>query len=188
MDTNLIAKTLNFRSSQTPVCCQFNHPIVPGSILLNHEATFFNYTIIRGKWYYASLTVGSRASSLDKVDILQSGSYAHGKILEIFQFDQDVHHANQSMWFTWMWWFKPWKGEWENIWDLLQVQSAGYFMETTDGYLVQLWTSICGNWRSMLERIHNFWCWFASPGSLHSSSSKQCQSVPRGQRSGWQLS
>jgi hypothetical protein len=103
IDTNLLlAKTLNFSSPQTPVYCQFNHPIVPCSIPLNREATFFNYVIICGKWYYVSLMVGSRVSSLAKVNILQSESYVHEEILKIFQFNQDVHHANQLMWFTQM--------------------------------------------------------------------------------------
>ncbi|KIJ06688.1 hypothetical protein PAXINDRAFT_158658 [Paxillus involutus ATCC 200175] len=93
------------------------------SLPLNHEATFFDYVVIGGKRYHASRTAGMNNSSLVHVTIPQRSGQgvinAYGEILELFRFDQDIHHQGESLYFARMRWFKRWDGERETIWDTL---------------------------------------------------------------------
>ncbi|KIJ11914.1 hypothetical protein PAXINDRAFT_15245 [Paxillus involutus ATCC 200175] len=117
----LLAQTICFQSPETPVHCRSNCPVVPHSLPLNREATFFDYVTVKGKRYYASRSVRVKSSSLVQVGLPHADreriTYAHGEITEIFQFDQDIHHKNESMWFARMRWFKSWTGERDDIWD-----------------------------------------------------------------------
>jgi len=118
-----LASTISLQLPTTPVHCRYNHPLVPHSIQLDQEAIFFEYVIICGKRYYASRSVGTCSSSLVQVSVPfldGSGStVVYGEILEVFQFNQDIHHVNESMWFARMRWFKQWTGECEEIWETL---------------------------------------------------------------------
>ncbi|KAG0694715.1 hypothetical protein DFH29DRAFT_1006099 [Suillus ampliporus] len=132
----LLAKTICLRSPLTPVHCRSDRPVVSHSTPLNREATFFDYVVIKGKRYYASRTVGYNSSSLVHAimpNLHGEGSReAYGEVLEVFQLDQDIHFAGQSMWFAHMRWFKPWRGlstGWEDfaavgvhLWELEEYQ------------------------------------------------------------------
>lgn len=120
----LLADTISCQSPFMPVHCRYNTPIVPNSIPLNREAMFFDYVIVGSKRFYASRSVGTRSSSFVEVAIPSTtvGStptLVYGEILEIIQFNQDIHHANESMWFVHMRWLKKWSGERDKIWDML---------------------------------------------------------------------
>lgn len=119
----LLARTLCVWSPETPVHCRSHAPLVAHSLPLNHEATFFDYVVIGGKRYHASRTAGMNNSSLVHVTIPQRSGQgvinAYGEILELFRFDQDIHHQGESLYFARMRWFKRWDGERETIWDTL---------------------------------------------------------------------
>ncbi|KIK81093.1 hypothetical protein PAXRUDRAFT_35984 [Paxillus rubicundulus Ve08.2h10] len=108
----LLAQMICLQSPQTPMHCRYNCPIVPHSLPLNREATFFDYVTVKGKRYYASRSIGTKSSSLVQVGLLHQNDpgimYAYGKMMEFFQFDQDIHHKDESMWFARMWWLKSW--------------------------------------------------------------------------------
>lgn len=48
----------------------------------------------------------------------EGGREGYGEVLEVFQLDQDINFASQSMWFARVCWFKPWHGSsagWEDL-------------------------------------------------------------------------
>ena len=119
-----LASTICLQSPTTPVHCHYNCPLISHSVPLNQEAIFFEYVIIQGKHYYASRSVGTRSSSLVQVAIPSNlgklgSTVAYGEILEVLQFNQDIHHVNESMWFARMRWFKQWTGKCTGIWETL---------------------------------------------------------------------
>ncbi|KAG9317973.1 hypothetical protein JVU11DRAFT_29 [Chiua virens] len=135
----LLARTISLLSPSTPVHCRYRHPVVPNSIPLDREALFFDYVVVHGKRYYASRSVGSKSSSLVQVTLpsLDSSTtrIAYGEILEIIQFDQDIRHTNESMWFARVRWFKKWSGERESIWDT--CESVGVRLWELEEYETQ---------------------------------------------------
>ncbi|KAG1807702.1 hypothetical protein EV424DRAFT_1350598 [Suillus variegatus] len=71
---------------------------------------FFDYVMID--------TVGTNHSSL--VHVIIPGTsviHAYGKVLEIFHFNQRFSNVDDSLWFSRMHWFVPWRGECEKVWD-----------------------------------------------------------------------
>lgn len=102
----------------TPVHCRFDHAVIPHSLPLDRDAVFFDYVMIDSKRYYASRAVGTNHSSL--VHVIIPGTsviHAYGKVLEIFQFNQRFRNVDDSLWFSRMHWFVPWRGECEKVWD-----------------------------------------------------------------------
>ncbi|KAF8834357.1 hypothetical protein BDN67DRAFT_1016592 [Paxillus ammoniavirescens] len=112
-----LARTLCFRYPQTPAHCRYEHAVVPHSVPLNPQATFFDYVIVDGKWFYASRSVGTNKASL--VHTVTPGPtimHAYGELLEIFQVDQSFSDGARTLWFARMRWFKAFEGVYDGIW------------------------------------------------------------------------
>jgi hypothetical protein len=66
---------------------------------LDWAATFFEYIVMDGKHYHASLTVMSSNLSLVHVVIPASALIdAYREVLEVFQFDQDFRQIGRPLW------------------------------------------------------------------------------------------
>src|SRR6266576_1864279 len=89
----LLAHTICVRYPATPVHCRSVHAVTPNSLPLDHTAIFFEYVVVDGKRFYASLTVGWNKSSL--VHVIIPGPFpvdAYGEVLKILQIDQDFRN------------------------------------------------------------------------------------------------
>jgi len=107
-----LAETISLRFPHTPVHCRAARVVAHNSVPLDRSAIFFEYVVVDGKRYYASLMVGGNRSSL--VHIRVPGSDAidvYGEILEIFQVTQDFRKLGHPLWFGRVRWFKAWLGE-----------------------------------------------------------------------------
>jgi hypothetical protein len=114
----LLANTIRIRYPTFPVHCRSERPTDRNSVPLDWAATFFEYIVVDGKRYHASLTVMSNSSSFVHVVIpAPSPVDAYGEVLEIFQFNQDFRRVGRPMWLARLRWFKPWNGQREKLWD-----------------------------------------------------------------------
>jgi hypothetical protein len=114
----LLAHTICCRYPLTPVHCRSDQAIVPHSLPLDQNATFFDYVIINSRRYYGSRTVGSNRSSFVHVAIPGPVvQHAYGEVLEIFQFNQNFRDADTPLWLARLRWFVPWNGEREKVWE-----------------------------------------------------------------------
>jgi hypothetical protein len=96
----ILTQTICFRFPLTSVHCVFENPIVPHSVPLNHDATFFEYVIVNDRRYYASRTIGFNKSSL--VHVIIPGPiplHACGEILEISQVKLQFRAGGELLWF-----------------------------------------------------------------------------------------
>ena len=113
----VLAHTLRLRFPMTPVHLRHECPLLPNSVPLIDQATFFDYVVLNGKRFYASRTVGSNKSAL--VCVLIPGEQsctAYGEILEIFQISQALQGGDLHAWFARMRWFKPFQGAYDIVW------------------------------------------------------------------------
>ena len=114
----LVIKAICSQFLLTPVHCWSEHPIFPNSLPLERTATFFKYIVIGGKHYYALCAVGTNKSSFTHI-VIPGLSLAniYSEVLEFIQVNQQIQQNGCPLWFIWMWWFKAWAGECEQLWD-----------------------------------------------------------------------
>lgn len=115
-----LADTISRRFPQTPVHCRADRVVAHNSVPLDRSAVFFEYVVMDGKHYYASLMVGWNRSSLVHIRIPAAApNDVYGEILDIFEVSQNFRKIGHSMWFARVHWFKAWKGEHDVLWDEL---------------------------------------------------------------------
>ena len=116
----LVTETICLQFPMTPVHCWSDCPLFPNSIPLDKSAMFFEYVVIEGKQYHASHMTGTAKSSLTHVVIPgPSPVDTFGEVMEIIQVHQQFQWSNCPLYFVHMWWFKPWSGKHEQLWDEL---------------------------------------------------------------------
>ena len=120
MSTDLYQATLRYFQRKYPhwhIHSRFGRRLFTDSLPLTQEVISFDYVTLNGQRFYAERQSGNGAASLIEAKVSWSQQLAAGKLLDVFQFQQDAHHP--PLWLAHVRWFKPWTGPREAIWDQL---------------------------------------------------------------------
>ena len=126
MDRQLYYRMLCYLAEHYPLrhlhSC-FGRPEYPDSQPLFENALFFDYVVLQGHRYYASIQSGTKHSSLVEVELPSIDQPAghrpkrgRGELLRLIQFQQSPNES--PAWVAQMRWFKPWTGVYDTVWDL----------------------------------------------------------------------